>query len=70
MEVSGKVVSLSKDWVTGKFLLTLEVNEEAVVESQFDQLKELDKLKIKVAKWTNKRSLDANAYFHVLIGIL
>ena len=68
MEVSGKVVSLSKDWVTGKFLLTLEVNEEAVVESQFDQLKELDKLKIKVAKWTNKRSLDANAYFHVLIG--
>ncbi|MDD6191873.1 MAG: hypothetical protein PUB24_02175 [Lachnospiraceae bacterium] len=68
MEVSGKVASLSKDWVSGKFLLTLEVNETAVVESQIDELKGFDKLKIKVAKWTNKRSLDANAYFHVLVG--
>lgn len=68
MEVSGKVSSLARDWVTGKFLLTLEVNETAVIESQIDKLKELDKLRIKMAKWTEKRSLDANAYFHVLVG--
>lgn len=68
MEVTGKITALSKDWVSGKFLLTLEVNEAGVVESQIDSLKTIDKLKVKIAKWTNKRSLDANAYFHVLIG--
>lgn len=68
MDVSGKIVSLSKDWVTGKFLLTLEINEPSVVESQIDHLKAIEKLKIKITKWTSKRSLDANAYFHVLVG--
>ena len=68
MEVTGKITALSKDWVSGKFLLTLEVNEAGVIESQIDSLKTIDKLKVKIAKWTNKRSLDANAYFHVLIG--
>ena len=61
MDVSGKIVSLSKDWVTGKFLLTLEINEPSVVESQIDHLKAIEKLKIKITKWTSKRSLDANA---------
>ena len=69
MDVSGKIVSLSKDWVTGKFLLTLEINEPSVVESQIDRLKAIEKLKIKITKWTSKRSLDANAYFHVLARI-
>ena len=68
MEVTGKITALSKDWVSGKFLLTLEINEASVLESQFDNLKTLEKLKIKIVKWTQKRSLDANAYFHVLVG--
>lgn len=68
MEVTGKITALSKDWVSGKFLLTLEINEASVLENQFDNLKTLEKLKIKIVKWTQKRSLDANAYFHVLVG--
>ena len=39
-----------------------------MVESQIDHLKAIEKLKIKITKWTSKRSLDANAYFHVLVG--
>ena len=68
MEVTGKVVGASLDFGTNHFLLTFEVNESDVVKSEYDKLKSCEKLKIKAVKYTQKRSLDANAYFHVLVG--
>lgn len=68
MEFTGKVAGLVKDWNTGKFEITFLVNEESVIRENYDSIKDLDKLSVKATKWRNKRSLDANAYFHVLVG--
>lgn len=68
MEFTGKVAGLVKDWNTGKFEITFSVNEESVVKENFDRIKNVDKLSVKAVKYREKRSLDANAYFHVLVG--
>lgn len=64
METKGRIVDVSKDWKSGKFRLTFEVDRD--VSGELDALR--DDLRIKAVKWRNKRSLNANAYFHVLIG--
>lgn len=68
MEVTGKILGVSRDWNTDKLNLALEVNEEAVLKEQYDRLKDVKKLAIKIVRHYEKRSLDANAYFHVLVG--
>lgn len=64
METKGRIVDVSKDWKSGKFRLTFEVDQD--VSGELDALH--DDLRIKAVKWRNKRSLNANAYFHVLVG--
>lgn len=66
MEVTGRAVGASLDFKTNHFLLTFEINENELVKSEYDRLKNYEKLKIKATRYTRKRSLDANAYFHVL----
>lgn len=68
MELTGKAVGASLDFDTNRFRITFEVNENDVVKSEYDRLRGYDKLKIKAVKYTQRRSLDANAYFHVLVG--
>lgn len=68
MDVTGKVVGVSRDWSTDKLNLTLEINEESTLREQYDKINAMDKLSIKIVKYREKRSLDANAYFHVLVG--
>lgn len=68
MELTGKAVGASLDFDTNRFRITFEVNENDVVKSEYDKLKGYDKLKIKAVRYTQRRSLDANAYFHVLVG--
>lgn len=68
MEVTGRAVGASLDFKTNHFLLTFEINENELVKSEYDKLKNYEKLKIKATRYTRKRSLDANAYFHVLVG--
>ena len=68
MEVTGRAVGASLDFKTNHFLLTFEINENELVKSEYDRLKNYEKLKIKATRYTRKRSLDANAYFHVLVG--
>lgn len=68
MEFTGQVVGLVKDWRTGQMVITFSVNEEEVIKEHFDKLRGYDKLKIKAVRYTQRRSLDANAYFHVLVG--
>ena len=66
IELSGKIVDMSIDFVTGKPKLLLEINERQSAMTMFDELHECEKLSIKIAKYREKRSLDANAYFWVL----
>lgn len=68
MELTGKAVGASFDFDTNRFRITFEVNENDIVKAEYDKLKSYDKLKIKAVKYTQRRSPDANAYFHVLVG--
>lgn len=66
MELTGKISDLSLDFVSGKTKLTIEVNERQRLKVGYDELKDCEKLSIKIVKFREKRSLDANAYFWVL----
>ena len=68
MDLTGKVVGASLNFDSGKFRITFEVNENETVKAGYGKLKAQGKLKIKAVRYTQKRSLDANAYFHVLVG--
>ena len=66
MKCTGRLKDISIDFFTRKTVLSLEVNED--VTGEYDKLKDKDKLAIEVKQWRRKRSLDANAYFHVLVS--
>lgn len=61
-ELSGKIQNLALDFQTGKANLTLSINEEHAAKNLFDELHEAEKLSIKIDKYREKRSLDANNY--------
>ena len=62
MELTGKAVGASLDFDAKHFRITFEVNENDVVKNEYDKLKGYEKLKIKAVRYTQRRSLDANAY--------
>lgn len=62
MEMTGKIIDVSLDFKTGKPKLTLEINEKQALFAGYDELKDCNKLSIKLTKYRKKRSLDANAY--------
>ena len=64
MEFTGKIRALAKDLVTGKWNLQVELNEEA---QEVRELIRHEKLDIKLKRHKDKRSLDANAYYWVLL---
>lgn len=68
MEFTGKLENVSRTW-DGVVQLTFTVNEKWA-EPQIDGIKDCEKLSIKAVKYREKRSLDANAYFHVLVDKL
>lgn len=70
IEVTGRIIDMSLDFATGKPKLTLEINEKHTVMAGYDYLKGCEKLSIKLSKYREKRSLDANAYCFVLIDKL
>lgn len=61
-EVSGKIQGLALDFATKRATLTLSINEEAEAKRLFDELREAEKLSIKIDKHREKRSLNANNY--------
>lgn len=65
-QLTGKISAMSLDFITGNAKLTFEINENQEVMALYDELSSVEKLSIKVAKYREKRSLDANAYFWVL----
>ena len=69
-ELNGAIQGITIDYETGQALLTLSVSNKQSAFSCFEELKNIEKLSIKIDKYRLKRSLDANAYCFVLIGKL
>lgn len=63
IDLTGTVVSLSRDFRTRSPMITLRVEEDAL-----EALEELGDrpLSIRITRKSERRSLDSNAYFHVL----
>ena len=62
MELTGRLCDVKRDYITKKPMITFLINEEP---NGIEDLEAKD-LKIRVNRITKPRSLDANAYFHVL----
>lgn len=69
-ELIGTIKDLALDFRTGKPVLHIQVSEKQAAMDCFDELKNCEKLSIKIGKYREKRSNDANAYCWVLIGKL
>lgn len=67
-ELTGKIHSVSFDYFSGKPMVTFALNEVNSAREMVDELKSLEKLSLKIGKFKQKRSLDANAYCWTLIG--
>lgn len=67
MQFVGKVAGISQDYLTGAFTISFSTQEKSAVVSNFDSIKDLEKLDIRAVKHREKRSLDANAYAWVLM---
>ena len=61
-ELTGKIQGLSQDFASRRITLTLTVNEDAAAKNLYDDLNGEEKLSIKIDKYREKRSLNANAY--------
>lgn len=68
MQTTGTITDIGLDISSrkAKISLVLDTNELDIVE----QLKNENKLNVELKKYRQKRSLDANAYFHVLVNKL
>lgn len=66
MECTGSIKDISRDWRTNQLNLTLSINENFAID-EIDKLKD-DKLSIKITKYRQKRSLDANGLLWVCLG--
>lgn len=61
IELTGKIDGLNIEFSTGKAILSLSVNERQSVMNLYDELHDCEKLSIKIDKYREKRSLNANA---------
>lgn len=69
-ELTGKIAGFNIDFITGNPILTLRLNEKQEAISCYEALKSVEKLTIKISKYREKRSLDANSYCWVLCSKL
>ena len=65
-ELNGKIKDFNIDFLTGKALLTLSVNQKQTAINCFDELKDKEKLTFKIVIFTESRTNDANRYFWAL----
>ena len=66
METTGKLTSVTKDIISGKLNITFQIDTVPV--DELNRIAAIESLDIKADKHREKRSRDANAYFHVLVG--
>ena len=62
-----QIVGISKDWKTGQAQVTLQTDKNIL--KDVEQLQDID-LSCVLKRWRESRSLDANAYFWVLLDKL
>ena len=65
METTGRIKGITKDWQTDKLILNIEIDS---LPSDLDNLTGCDTLDVTARRHREKRSLNANSYFHVLTG--
>lgn len=65
MECTGKILNITKDYMSGQLQITFAINEPSAINAVND-IKDCEKLSIKAEPYKKKRSLDANAYAWVL----
>ena len=70
MEFTGKISEINNDIINGSTKVTFTVNEPKKALEEYKSIKDCEKLIVKAVKFRNKRSLNANAYFHLLVGKL
>lgn len=61
-ELSGAIKDLSVDFRSGRANLTLTINEKQAAMRLYDELHEAEKLSLKIDRYREKRSLNANNY--------
>ena len=67
MELNGKVVDVSLDFLTNKPKITIQINKQQdILTEEFNELVKEEKLSITIDKPKKQRSNDANAYCWVL----
>lgn len=69
-EFTGTIKNPSIDYATGNIVLQVVCNEKQSALACYNELASEEKLAIKISKYREKRSADANAYCWVLIGKL
>lgn len=60
IESKARLVDISKDWETGRFRLTFEI--ERFLPNMVDAIKDVC-LRLTIKRWKEKRSLDANGFY-------
>lgn len=70
IEFKGRYMGISKSLSDSKLMLELEILEPYKIQQIDSELTEKDELAVTVKKYRKKRSLDANAYFWVLVDKL
>lgn len=68
MKVQGQFKEVSRDWASNDFILSFYIHNN-VTNEMIDEIRD-SKLSIEVKQYREKRSLNANSYFHVLVGKL
>lgn len=66
-DFNGTIKDLNIDYKTGTALLTLAVNQKQSAMNCYDELNGADRLSIKIDKYREKRSLNANSYAWALL---
>lgn len=66
-EITGKIQGLAQEFGSRRVVLTLAINEYNDTKRLYDDLHETEKLSIKIDKYREKRSLNANNYAWALM---
>lgn len=68
MKFTGKLKEPIIDYMTGRLTMLFEPCED--FQQTYEELRDCEKLSLEIKRYKRKRSMDANAYYWVLIGKL
>lgn len=64
MDFKGTIFQVLRDWTTGKFQITFQTEQD--ISGQLDAIRNIP-VRVTAKQWKEKRSLDANSYYWVLV---